>query len=33
MLQYADLLTWDAYWNTTLDTSDPPFWEWFVGGD
>jgi acetyl-CoA synthetase len=29
---YADLLTWDAYWHTTLDTSDPPFWKWFVGG-
>jgi acetyl-CoA synthetase len=30
--EYADLLTWDARWNTTLDTSDPPFWKWFVGG-
>jgi acetyl-CoA synthetase len=29
---YADLLTWDAYWHTTLDTSNPPFWRWFVGG-
>jgi acetyl-CoA synthetase len=29
---YADLLAWDAYWHTTLDTSDPPFWKWFVGG-
>jgi acetyl-CoA synthetase len=29
---YADLLTWDQYWHTTLDTSDPPFWQWFVGG-
>jgi acetyl-CoA synthetase len=29
---YADLLTWDHYWHTTLDTSDPPFWKWFVGG-
>ena len=29
---YADLLTWDAYWHTTLDTSNPPFWKWFVGG-
>ena len=30
--EYADLLTWDKYWHTTLDTSDPPFWKWFVGG-
>ena len=30
--EYADLLTWDHYWHTTLDTSDPPFWKWFVGG-
>ena len=30
--QYADLLTWDRYWHTTLDTSKPPFWKWFVGG-
>ena len=30
--EYADLLTWDTYWHTTLDTSDPPFWKWFVGG-
>ena len=30
--EYADLLTWDTYWHTTLDTSNPPFWNWFVGG-
>jgi acetyl-CoA synthetase len=30
--EYADLLTWDAGWDTTLDTSNPPFWKWFVGG-
>jgi acetyl-CoA synthetase len=30
--EYAELLTWDAYWHTTLDTSNPPFWKWFVGG-
>jgi acetyl-CoA synthetase len=29
---YADLLSWDAPWHTTLDTSNPPFWKWFVGG-
>jgi acetyl-CoA synthetase len=23
--EYADLLTWDAYWHATLDTSNPPF--------
>ena len=30
--EYADLLDWDEYWHTTLDTSNPPFWKWFVGG-
>ncbi len=30
--EYADLLTWDRYWHTTLDTSSAPFWKWFVGG-
>ncbi|HYA44089.1 MAG TPA: AMP-binding protein, partial [Acidimicrobiales bacterium] len=30
--EYADLLDWDDYWHTTLDTSNPPFWKWFVGG-
>jgi acetyl-CoA synthetase len=30
--EYADLLSWDERWHTTLDTSDPPFWKWFVGG-
>ena len=30
--EYADLLSWDRYWHTTLDTSDPPCWKWFVGG-
>ena len=30
--EFADLLTWDKYWHTTLDTSNPPFWKWFVGG-
>ena len=29
---YGDLLTWDRYWHTTLDTSDAPCWKWFVGG-
>ena len=26
------MLTWDERWHTMLDTSDPPFWKWFVGG-
>ncbi len=30
--EYADLLSWDATWETTLDTSNAPFWKWFVGG-
>jgi acetyl-CoA synthetase len=30
--EYADLLTWDKSWDTMLDTSNAPFWKWFVGG-
>ena len=30
--EYADLLTWDQPWHTTLDTSNAPFFKWFVGG-
>jgi acetyl-CoA synthetase len=30
--EYADLLDWDEYWHTTLDTTKAPFWKWFVGG-
>ena len=30
--EYADLLSWDKYWETTLDTSNAPFFKWFVGG-
>ena len=30
--EYADLLDWYKRWDVTLDTSDPPFWRWFVGG-
>ena len=30
--EYAELLTWDKDWHTTFDTSNPPFWRWFVGG-
>ncbi len=30
--EYADLLTWDKPWDTILDTSNAPFFKWFVGG-
>ncbi|SBW05717.1 Acetyl-coenzyme A synthetase [uncultured Alphaproteobacteria bacterium] len=30
--EYADLLSWDKYWEKTLDTSNAPFWRWFAGG-
>ena len=30
--EYADLLSWNKYWHTMLDTSDAPCWKWFVGG-
>jgi acetyl-CoA synthetase len=30
--EYAELLTWDSKWDTILDTNNPPFWKWFVGG-
>ncbi len=30
--EMAELLDWDKYWHTTLDTSDAPCWRWFVGG-
>ncbi len=29
---YAKLLDWYKPWRKTLDTSNPPFWKWFVGG-
>src|SRR5579871_2897516 len=29
---YADMLTWDRKWDTIVDTSNPPFFKWFVGG-
>ena len=29
---FGDLLSWDKYWTTTLDTSKAPFYRWFVGG-
>jgi acetyl-CoA synthetase len=30
--EYADLLSWDEPWQTTLDTGNAPFFKWFVGG-
>ena len=30
--EYAELLDWDRYWHTTVDTSNPPFYNWWVGG-
>jgi acetyl-CoA synthetase len=30
--EYSDLLAWDEPWNQMLDSSNPPFWRWFVGG-
>jgi acetyl-CoA synthetase len=30
--EYADLLDWDQYWHTILDTSEAPSWKWFAGG-
>lgn len=30
--EYAELLTWDRRWDKTLDSTNPPFWKWFVGG-
>ena len=31
--RYAELLDWDTHWDQVLDASDPPFYEWFVGGE
>jgi acetyl-CoA synthetase len=31
--QYAELLDWDTHWDEVLDASNPPFYEWFVGGE
>jgi len=30
--EYADMLTWDKPWKQVLDASNPPFFNWFVGG-
>ncbi|KAB1197847.1 MULTISPECIES: acetate--CoA ligase [Haloferax] len=30
--EYAELLDWDEHWTDVLDASNPPFYDWFVGG-
>src|SRR5712692_4048827 len=30
--EYGELLTWYKKWDQTFDSSNPPFWKWFVGG-
>jgi len=30
--EYADVLTWYKPYQTVLDSSNAPFWKWFVGG-
>jgi acetyl-CoA synthetase len=30
--EYANLLDWYKRWEKTLDTSNAPFWKWYVGG-
>jgi acetyl-CoA synthetase len=30
--EYAALLDWYEPWSKILDTSNPPFWRWFIGG-
>ncbi len=31
-VEYAELIDWDERWHTTVDTSNPPFYNWWVGG-
>jgi len=31
--QAADLLSWESAYDTVLDDSNPPFYEWFTGGE
>jgi acetyl-CoA synthetase len=31
-VDYAEMLDWDRKWDTIVDTSNPPFFKWFVGG-
>jgi acetyl-CoA synthetase len=30
--EYAEMLTWERKWDTIVDTSNPPFFKWFLGG-
>ncbi len=30
--EYGELLTWEKKWDELVDTSNPPFFKWFVGG-
>jgi acetyl-CoA synthetase len=30
--EFGELLTWDKKWTTTFDSSNAPFYKWFVGG-
>ena len=32
-VEQAELLDWHKPWDTVLDSSNPPFWRWFVGGE
>jgi acetyl-CoA synthetase len=31
-VEYAEMLTWEKKWDEILDTSNPPFFKWWVGG-
>jgi acetyl-CoA synthetase len=31
-LEYAEMLTWERRWDTILDSANPPFFKWWVGG-
>ena len=31
-VEYAEMLQWDKKWDTVVDTSNPPFFKWWVGG-
>ena len=30
--EYAEMLDWDKKWDEIVDTSNPPFFKWWVGG-
>ena len=31
-VEYAEMLTWEKKWDQLVDTSNPPFFKWFLGG-